>query len=70
MASASIIQSPRISIPLSALPAHPEQKYPIPGVCLPYLWIKLDAKATAFRVSIQGLDKALLKEKKSNPFSD
>lgn len=70
LVSASITESPRISIPLSALPAHPDQKYPIPGVCLPDLWIKLGSKAMAIRVSIQGSDNALLKQKKSNPFSD
>src|SRR5665648_1302882 len=67
LVSASITESPRISIPLSALPAHPDQKYPISGVCLPDLCMKLGSKATALRVPIQGADKALLKEKKSNP---
>ena len=70
LVSALITQSLRISIPLSALPAHPDQKYPIPGVCLPDLWIKLGSKAVAFRVPIQGSDKNLLKRKKPNPFSD
>ena len=69
LVSESIKDSPRISIPRSALPACPDQKYPIPGACLPDLWIKLGSKATAFRVPIHGADKALLKEKKSNPVS-
>lgn len=49
---ASITQSPKITILLSALPAHPDQKYPFPWICLPELWMKLEAKAMAFRVLI------------------
>ena len=64
--SASIAKSLRITIPLSTMSSHPDQEYPVPGVCLQELWMKPGSKATASREPIQGVDKALLKDEKSN----
>jgi hypothetical protein len=44
----------------------PDQKYPIPRVCLPDLEMRPGAKSMALRLPIQGFGKNLLKLKKSN----
>jgi hypothetical protein len=48
LVSASIPESPRNKMPRSALSAQYDKKYPIPGVFLPELWMKLGSKAIEF----------------------